>query len=64
MNKVFMSVAVIAMMAAAVACECNNSKKAEEEPAQEAVEACEEAAEACEEAAAEVAEAVEEAVAE
>lgn len=33
-----MSVAVLAMMVAAVACECNNSKKAEEAPAVEAVE--------------------------
>lgn len=63
MKKVFMSAAIVAMMAAAVACECNNSKKEAEAPAEEAVEAVEEAAEeaqeACEAAAEEVAEAVE-----
>ena len=57
-----MSAAIVAIMAAAVSCECNNSKKAEA-PAEEAVEAVEEAAEeaqeACEAAAEEVAEAAE-----
>ena len=55
-----MSMAVLAMMAAAVACECNNSKKAEETPAAEAVEekseieaAAEEAVEAVKDAATE-----------
>ena len=49
MKKVFMSAAIVAMMATAVACECNNSKKAEA-PAEEAVEAVEEAAEEAQEA--------------
>ena len=30
MKKVFMSAAVVAMMVAAVSCQCNNNKKAEE----------------------------------
>lgn len=37
MKKVFMSFAVVALMAAAVSCGCNNSKPAEE-PAEEAIE--------------------------
>ena len=63
MKKVFMSAAIVAIMAAAVSCECCNSKKEAEAPAEEAVEAVEEAAEeaqeACEAAAEECAEAVE-----
>ncbi|MBR1522145.1 MAG: hypothetical protein IJ627_00545 [Bacteroidales bacterium] len=44
MKKVYTFVAVVAMMAAAVACECNNSKKVEEAPAEEpATEVVEEA---------------------
>ncbi|MBO4633986.1 MAG: hypothetical protein J5669_01300 [Bacteroidales bacterium] len=39
MKKVFMSVAIVAMMVAAVACECNNSKK--DECCKEATEKCE-----------------------
>ena len=38
MKKVFMSLAIVAAMAAAVACSCNNEKKAE---------ACEETQECC-----------------
>lgn len=39
MKKVFMSIAIVALMAAAVACGNNNAKKAEA-PVEEAVEAC------------------------
>ena len=63
MKKVFMSAAVVAMMVAAVACECNNSKKAEA-PAEEAVEAVEEAEAPAEECAEECVEAAEAAPAE
>ena len=35
MKKVFMSIAVLAIMTAAVSCQCNNSKKAEEPAAAE-----------------------------
>lgn len=57
MKKVFMSAAIVALMAAAVACECNNKKaEAVEEPA------AEEIVEACDSTAVEVAEAVENAV--
>lgn len=42
MKKVFMSAAVVAMMVAAVSCECNNNKKAEsEEPCTEKCEGTE-----------------------
>lgn len=47
MKKIFMSVAVVAMMAAAMSCECSNCKKAEA-PAEEAVECCEAKGECCE----------------
>ena len=44
MKKVFMSIAVIAMMIAVAACGSNNSKKAEETPAPEVIEETVEAA--------------------
>lgn len=43
MKKVFMSAAVVAMMVAAVSCQCNNNKKAEEACEGECTEKCEEA---------------------
>ena len=46
MKKVFMSAAVVAMMVAAVSCQCNNNKKAEEACEGE----CTECTEKCEEA--------------
>lgn len=46
MKKVFMSLAIVAAMAAAVACSCNNEKKAES-CCEEAKECCEEAKECC-----------------
>ena len=59
MKKVFMSAAIVALMAAAVSCECNN-KKCEapaEEPAVEAVEEENAVEAAAEDAAVEVIEA-------
>lgn len=56
MKKVFMSAAIVALMAAAVACECNNKKAEAVEPA------AEEIVEACDSTAVEVVEAVENAV--
>lgn len=49
MKKVFMSAAVVAMMVAAVSCQCNNNKKAEEACEGECTE-CTECTEKCEEA--------------
>ena len=61
MKKVFMSFAVVALMAAAVSCGCNNTK-ATEEPAEEAIEevcdSCCAACDSCAAAAEEVVEAV------
>ena len=61
MKKVFMSFAVVALMAAAVSCGCNNTKAAEE-PAGEAIEevcdSCSAACDSCCAAAEEVVEAV------
>ena len=62
MKKVFMSIAIVALMGAAVACG-NNTKKAAQE-SEAAVEVCEEACDSCGKACcdstvAEVAEAVE-----
>lgn len=45
MKKVFMSAAVVAMMVAAVSCECNNNKKAESEEA--CTEQCEDTKACC-----------------
>ncbi|MBO7543987.1 MAG: hypothetical protein J6T02_00210 [Bacteroidales bacterium] len=63
MKKVFMSLAVVALMAAAVSCGCNNTKAAEE-PAEEAIEAVEDTCAACCDSCAAAAEEVVEAVAE
>ena len=40
MKKVFMAIAIVAAMAAAVACSCNNSKKAEACCEETATECC------------------------
>lgn len=42
MKKVFMSAAIVALMAAAVSCGNNANKKAEAAPAEEAKECCQE----------------------
>ena len=61
MKKVFMSVAVLAMMIAATACGNNNSKKAEA-TAEEAAETVEEVVEAAADSVAVAAEAAAEAI--